>query len=142
MSFFSDLRGYFNTQVIAVDSSLTEFDDAFGEKDINNVQASRNYKLVFGDTTPILEEGNYFTESMPATLIIYAIRTRDENDSFDVLYQKARDIKALIMNPVNAATLACVNAIFFIDIIPGKEETDDKTYKMTLNFNIRTDLDL
>jgi len=142
MSFFSDLRDYFNTQIIAVDSSLTEFDDAFGEKDINNVQASRNYKLIFGDTTPILEQGNYFTESMPATLIIYAIRTRDENDSFDVLYQKARDIKALIMNPVNAATLACVNAIFFETIIPGKEETDDKTYKMTLNFNIRTDLDL
>jgi hypothetical protein len=142
MSFFSELRSYFDTQVAAVDSTLSLFDDAFGEEDINNVQASKSYKLIFGDTEPVLENGNYFTETMPATLIIYAIRTRNEIGSFDPLYQKARDIKALIMNPVNVATLTCNNAIFFDSIVPGKEETDDKTYKMTLNFTIRTDLDL
>ena len=141
MSYLSDLRTYIETQVALVDSSIIIENDPFGDIDVNNALAQKLYKLVFGEMLGS-RLGNYETEEMQMKLIIFSPRKRDENAAFYDLYEKAIEIKNNIIRSVDLPSAPCTTTIFFNSLFPEKELTDDNAFKITINFTVRTDLNI
>ena len=139
MSFPSDVRAYFDARIKTVDANLDLIDDALNDEPINTVEAKKGYKMILGDIV-FERDGNYYTEQIPVTVVIYDEPIRQEIATYDVLYCKGQDIKDAIINPMQAKTQSNWSDIFALSMTPGQEDTDDKLFNMTLEFNIRRDL--
>ena len=139
MSFPSDVRAYFDARIKEVDSNLNIIDDALNDEPINIVESQKGYKMLLGDVAST-REGSTYNEFIPITVIIYSRPIRSEVAAYDLLYCKAQDIKDAVINPILAKNQTNWSDIFAVSIIPGKEDTDDKLFNMTLEFNIRRDL--
>lgn len=139
MSFPTDARSYFDTQIKTIDSTLNIIDDALDDEDINKSQLVSGYKMVLGDITGG-RTGASYVEEIPVTLKIYAAANRSEISNFDTLYCKGQDIKDAIVKPTEAKNQSNWSDIFFISMTPAAEATDDKLFNMTLLFTIRRDI--
>ena len=134
----AELRAYFDLHIKLVDPDLDPIEDALDDEPINQVEADRGYKLVIGDNSPA-RSGNSYRDSLDITLILYTKAVRDELASFDALYDKGLNIKDRIIAPINAKNDPAWTDIFSLGMVPGAEATDDKTFNLILNFNIRRD---
>lgn len=134
----ADIRSYFDTQVKAVDADLNAFsNDVFGNNDLSKNQASKYYNLIIGSMSSE-RDGNGITDTFEIFLDIYVTSKRDILNAFDGLYDKALAIRNEIIDPQN------INSANFSDIVnlniePIEEETNDKTVRMRLEFNLRKD---
>jgi len=134
----ADIRSYFDTQVKAVDADLNAFsNDVFGNNDLSKNQASKYYNLIIGNMSSE-RDGNGITDTFEIFLDIYVTSKRDILNAFDGLYDKALAIRNEIIDPQN------INSANFSDIVnlniePIEEETNDKTVRMRLEFNLRKD---
>ena len=134
----ADIRSYFDTQVKAVDADLNAFsNDVFGNNDLSKNQASKYYNLIIGNMSSE-RDGNGITHTFEIFLDIYVTSKRDILNAFDGLYDKALAIRNEIIDPQN------INSANFSDIVnlniePIEEETNDKTVRMRLEFNLRKD---
>ena len=135
----ADLRAYFLLHIQAIDPDLKEIDDALDDEPLNQVEADTGYKLVIGNNAPE-RGGNFYTDNIPVTLIIYTKAVREELPNFDALYDKGLLIKDRIIAPCNAKNDPSWSDIFITSMVPGAEDTDDKTFNLILEFNIRRDL--
>jgi hypothetical protein len=134
----SNIRSYFDTQVKAIDPSINAWSkDLFGNNDLSKHQASNYYNLIIGPMESE-KDGNGIQDNFQVFLDIYVSTKRDILTSFDELYDKAILIRNEVIDPVN------INNANFSDIVnlsiePIEEESNDKTVKMRLEFNIRKD---
>ena len=141
MSFPTDIRAYFDQQIKQVDANLNLIDDALNDEPINIVETQKGYKLVLG-AIEMAFLPNSQTEDITVTLVIYDKPARQEVNSYDILYCKGQDIKDLVVNIREQEAFANKNwtQITPVSMTPAQEETDDKLFSMTLEFNIRRDL--
>ena len=141
MSFPSDVRAYFDERIKTIDTDLIALDDALNDEPISNTEADKGYKMVLGSIATELGP-NFHTEFITVNLTIFARPLRCEIDSFDVLYCKAQDIKDAIVNKKNQDNYTDKNwnQIAPVSIIPSSEDTDDKLFRMDLEFSIRRDI--
>ena len=139
MSFLDDIRSYVDTKVLAVDSTLSFFDDPFGDNDIENVMADKSYKFWFINTIPS-RNGSIYIEDVKASLEIYASRSRSLSTNFDTVFCKAHEIKDLLIDPLSNKNSLFFTEIFVDLIEPLPLVTDDKSVKVRLDLTIRRDL--
>ena len=139
MSFVTDARAYFDARIKEIDPDLNIIDDALDDEPINNVEAVKGYKMVFGEISPD-RDGSTYIENIPVTIKIYDQPYRCEIETFDTLYCKAQDIKDKVIAPKLAKNQPNWSDIFAVSLVPSQEESDDKLFNMTIEFNIRRDL--
>jgi len=134
----TDIRPYFNTQIISIDPLLTEWDeDPFGNNDVMASEAEKYYNLVIGDTVGTRDSNNH-TDSVSVALYIWTISSNNRLADYDNLYKKAGDIKNCIIKPANIYDPTySFNDIESIGINRFEEPTSDNTYKMELLFTVR-----
>ncbi len=133
----TDLRTYFNTQILAVDPDLLPWtEDVFGNNDESKPQAEKYYNLVFGDNTPNREDNNYWDE-INVSLDLYGLSGVDYIKTFDNLYDLAINVKNEIIDPVHYGQLDVFNDILANQITPIEDQTNDNAMKMRLNFTVR-----
>ena len=141
MSYPSDVRAYFDERIKSIDADLIVLDDALNDETISLSEADKGYKMVLG---PIAcEPGPQFhTESLQVLLTIYSRPKRDELGTYDDLYCKAQDIKDSIVNRKNQEQYVNRNwnEIAPVSILPATADTDDKLFKMELEFSVRRDI--
>jgi len=138
MSLFTDLRTYFDTKIKLVDADLNVFDDAFGDQPLNNVYADKFYKLVIGPAV-LSNNGNTYIEEYLIQLIVFEQRKRSEIDTFNNLYDKVIQIKDLLVAPCDVKSQNLFSDMLALTVTPEKQNEDDKTFSMTLEFNLRVD---
>ena len=141
MSFPANIRAYFDERIVSIDPDLIEIDDALDDEPINNVEADRGYKMVLGNIDMEIQP-NFHSENISVLLKIFARPIRDELATYDDLYCKAQDIKNSIIDKKNQDNYVDKNwtAIFPVSLVPSSEDTDDKLFKMDLEFTVRRDL--
>jgi len=141
MSYPSDIRGYFDERIKSIDVDLNVLDDALNDEVISTTEADKGYKMVLGDIT-MVPGPQFHTESCQVLLTIYTRPKRDELGTYDDLYCKAQDIKDSIVNRINQEQYASKNwnDILALSITPTTEDTDDKLFKMELEFSVRRDI--
>lgn len=132
----SDLRTYFDTQILKIDSTLSPWqEDVFGNNDESKPQAEKYYNLTFGNNIPSREDNNYWDECI-IILDLYTLLSTDYISSFDNAYDLAINVKNEIINPIN------YNAFAFNDITadliePIEDVNNDNAMKISLNFTVR-----
>ena len=133
----TNIRTYFNTQILTVDSTLLPWeDDVFGNNDESKPQAEKYYNLVIGDNIPSREDNNYW-DAFDVTLDLYALLSTDYTLSFDTMYDIAINIKNELINPVNYGSLSVFNDIIVNQMIPIEDVDNDNAMKISLNFTVR-----
>jgi len=131
----SDIRAYFNEQVIMVDPDLLAYEnDLFGNNDTTEPRAEKYYNLVIGVNTPS-RDGNSHWDEINTQLTIHSEETTDLIGAFDALYDKAIDIKDCIIDTKNYNQR--FNDIEFILLEPIEELTNDNSIKVRLEFIVR-----
>lgn len=134
----TDIRTYFNVQVLAIDPVLLAWDeDLFGNNDDSVTQSEKYYNLSIGTLTP-LRDSNSHTDSVPVTLDIWSTVSNDKLVDFDALYDKAIDIKNCIITPLNIYDITYnFTDIELVSIEPIEQDTSDNTFKIRLSFIVR-----
>lgn len=133
----TDIRTYFNTQVLALDPNLIPWqEDVFGNNDESKPQAEKFYNLIIGSNIPERED-NTFWDEFDITLELYALMSTDYTGSFDTIYDLAINVKNEIINPINYGSLDVFNDIIANEITPIEDSTNDNAMKMSLNFTVR-----
>ena len=133
-------RAYIAGRIALVDSTITEITtDPLAIDPIASPYPERFYKLVFGDCIQTNTAGNAYGLEIQTNLIIYAAGHRDELTTYDTLYAKAISIRNEILNPCEVKSQPNFSDIVGVSITPGSEDTDDKLYRMDLEFILRID---
>jgi len=141
MSYPSDIRGYFDERIKSIDPDLIPLEDALNDEVISQSEADKGYKMVLGNISMITGP-QFHTESCQILLTIYTRPKRDELGTYDELYCKAQDIKDSIVNRINQQNYSSMNwnEIAPTSMVPSSEDTDDKLFKIELEFSVRRDI--
>jgi len=134
----SGIRDYFKARISDVDSSLSHIDDPIGDDDISRVNLDCKYKIIFSDNAPFYT-GNSYGESISVSIEIYELSKLCQIDAFDALYTKALLVKNCIISPLLVKNQTVFNDIEAQSVTMESLNTNDKTFKATINLTIRAD---
>lgn len=132
------IRAYLKARINEVDQSLKQIDDPIGDDDISRVNLDCKYKIIFGDNAPFYT-GNSYGESISVSIEIYEKSKQVQVDAFDALYTKALLVKNCIISPLLVKTQASFNDIEVQSVTMESLNTNDKTFKATINLTVRAD---
>jgi hypothetical protein len=132
------IRSYFKARINEVDQDLRQIDDPIGDDDLSRVNLDCKYKVLFGDNSPFYT-GNSYGESFSVSIEIYEKSKQVQIDAFDALYSKALLIKNCIISPLLVKTQTVFNDIEVQSVTMETLNTNDKTFKATINLTVRAD---
>jgi hypothetical protein len=132
------IRSYFKARIAEVDASLRQVDDPIGDDDLSRVNLDCQYKILFGDNAPFYT-GNSYGESISVSIEIYEKSKQVQVDAFDALYTKALLVKNCIISPLLVKTQTSFNDIEVQSVTMESLNTNDKTFKATINLTVRAD---
>ena len=133
-----EIRAYIKQKIAEVDSSYTQIDDPIGDDDISKVNPECKYKIIFSTNSPSYT-GNSYVETIDASVQLFNRASICAVDIYDGLYDKAILVKNCIISPTQVK-----NQLPFTDILVTRMDiealnTNDKTFRCTINFTIRID---
>lgn len=139
MSYISDIRSYFDTQIKMVDATIQDFvEDPLGIEDTGGVDRARYYKLIFGVTNTI-KNGSIYQDDTEITLRIFSNTQRAEQTSFDDLYSKSIEIRDCVTDPKLVKNSLVFTEIESSSITPSAIDDNDNAFSIDILFNIRKD---
>ena len=137
----SETRAYIKSRMKECDSSYREMTDLFGDDDVNKTESKNGYKVIFGPLSSEYIGNNDVSDTIPLTVEIYkALTVKKEIKDYDEAYDLAIKLKNNIIDPFTAKNNDFFNEIIPTGITPTPLQTNDKIIKMTLTFQVRTDL--
>jgi hypothetical protein len=132
----AELRAYIDARIKAVDPKLeAQNNQVFGDDNPSKSLANKYYNLILGAIEDDIDDVNYI-ESMSFQIDIYVKPTYKAVESFDALYDKARDIRCQIISRMNLRDTIFFN-IEAQGITPIQEISNDKAFRMQLEFICR-----
>ena len=146
MTFYSDIRKYFNKEIQSVDSDLKEWKDALVYDDAANIPSTllnNRYHIEIGSWSSTPAQDLSVQDQFSVILSIFKKGFDEPQDVLDELLDKALCIKAQLINPQNVETFKQVNtsAIEAVENTSGTageiDSTNDNIIKIALEFNVR-----
>lgn len=134
----SSIRAFIVAQILVCFPDKFQIDDPIGEDDLSRNDAENGYKIIFGSLDGF-RTGNSYGNTVPLQVQLFKKSGLETTSPFDTLYDEAIEIKNRLLVPTIAKTQPIFTDIEFVNIEPTALGTDDKTYKMSLNFNVRVD---
>lgn len=134
----AETRLYLISKIAEVDSYLIMLDDPIGDDDLSRIDIDCKYKIFFGSNQGEYT-GNSYVEQIPVSIEVYLAFGESRVEAFDILYKKAIDIKNCIISPMSVKTNDDFNDIIFNSMSVEPLQTNDKTFKATINLTIRID---
>jgi hypothetical protein len=131
----SDVRQYLREQILTVISDAVEIDDPFGTKDVAISEIKKGFKIYFGETTIDSRDGGYYIDTIPTFIQIFFQESGRSIDQFDMIYNKAHEIKDAVMCPINANNNIAFNGILGNSISVLAMSTNDRGYEATISLN-------
>lgn len=133
-----ELREYIKQRISEVDPDYSQVDDPIGDDDISKVNPECKYKIIFSTNSPEYT-GNSYVDTIDASVQLFNRASICAVDAFDDLYDTSLRVKNCIISPMRAK-----NQDVFTDILITRMDieslnTNDKTFRCTLNFTIRID---
>lgn len=134
----ASIRAYIITQIQTCYPDKFQIDDPIGEDDLSRNDATNGFKIIFGSLNGFVT-GNSYGNIIPVEIQIFKKSGLETTTPFDELFDEAVEIKNRLLVPTLVKVQTIFNDIEFLSIEPSSLGTDDKTYKMSLNFNVRVD---
>jgi len=131
----SEIRTYFKQAIKEIDSDL-KFDgyvtdvEKIGASSLNN-----SYKFLIGAMASTQDETE-IESTLPVTVIFYMRSGTDIVEDFDKNYCKAIDLQALVTDLTRVTQTTSFKSVKPVSITPSDFETNDKTIRFTLEFNV------
>lgn len=134
----AEIRSYFRTQIKTVNSDYVEIDDPIGDDDVSRLDVDSGFKIIFGDNASFYA-GNSYGEAISVGIQLFKKAGLEVIESFDELYETGIKVKNEIMNPAQVKNQSAFSDILIETMSIEALPTNDKTFKLTLNFNVRDD---
>jgi len=132
------IRKYVDYCVKQVDDLGAYRDDVFANNTVEAFEGNKSYNLSVGSTTTSVEDTDVLDE-ISCSLDIFSIDFRDTYADFERLYCKAFNIRDQLLtrvNLVNAGIDINMN-IEPVSIEPFEDVTNDKSFKIRIQFTVR-----
>lgn len=131
----TETRSYIKTQIAAVNSDLTAFDDPFGTIDVFETDIDNKYKILF-EVTALEKEGNHAIETFPVAIELYRTTcNRDITDDFDLLFDNAIQIRNKIVNIKDVKANTNFYEALPVSFTPESLEGNQRIIKITIGIN-------
>lgn len=134
----SEIRTYFVSKIQAVNPDFTQIDDPIGDDDVSRVDLDNGFKILISTNNPFYT-GNSYGEEFSVSIELFKKAGIEVVDSFDSLYETGINVKNEIINPLQVKNQLPFNDALIQSINIESLPTNDKTFKLTLNFNVRVD---
>lgn len=138
----SFVRNYVNDQVIAVDPNLSAFEkDVFGNNDVTTIEARKNYNLIITNFE-MVTEAQYFTRIYNCQLDVWSAKGSGVLADYNTLVDTVEAIQENLINTANYVGQGCIYRVEPLAYAAIEEPTNDNTFKVRLEFDIYTQLNL
>jgi hypothetical protein len=134
----TDTRTYIKARIASVSRDYKEIDDPIGDDDLSRAQLDTRYKILFADLGANYTGNSYFDE-VPFSVELYKKAGKEVTAQFDSIYETAILIKNAIINPFQVKNQEGFTDIIVSSIVPESLQTNDKTFKVTINLTVRHD---
>ena len=134
----ADIRSYLKTQIQTVNSDYVEIDDPIGDDDVSRLDVDSGFKIIFGDNDPFYT-GNSYGETISVGVQLFKKAGLEVIESFDALYSTGIDVKNEIMCPTQVKSQSTFSDILATSMTIESIPTNDKVFRVTLNFTVRVD---
>ena len=146
MTYYSDIRKYFNQEIAKVDGDSKEWTDALVFDDANNIPSTllnTRHHIELSNWTSSPAQDLSVQDQFSVTLTIFKKGFTDPQDALDDLLDKALCIKHQLINPQNVEAFKTLNnaAIDAVENTTGTaseiDASNDNIIKIALEFNVR-----
>lgn len=134
----ASLRTYFKSRIAQVNADYKEIDDPIGDDDLSKVNLDHKYKIVIAANNPDYT-GNSYIDSIDASIQLFNKSKLCAVDSYDELYSLGILVKNCIISPLQVKSQLPFNEILVNRMDVEALNTNDKTFRCTINFTIRID---
>ena len=146
MTFYSDIRKYFQERVRAHDPDLKEWKDALVFDDANNIPSTllnTRYHIEIGSWSSTPAQDLSVQDQFTVTLTLFKKGYTTPQDALDSLLDEALNVRHELINPKNVETFKEANdsAILAVENTSGSpteiDASNDNIIKIALEFNVR-----
>lgn len=134
----AEIRTYLKSRIAAVDSDYSQIDDPIGDDDLNRLATDSGFKILIQDNT-CEYTGNSYIETFSVQIQLFKKAEIEVTDSFDALYETGISVKNTIIDPLQVKNQSAFNDILVSGMNIESLPTNDKTFKVTINLNVRVD---
>lgn len=131
----SDIRSYFRSQIISVDSELVENPSAFYYQDIPETIIDRSYQIEINNINNLVRN-SHFEDFINVKVCIFGFGYRDEIENYDCLLDKAICIRNNIIDLRNFTGKFTISDIRNTSIASSQLPGDDNGFKIDMDFTL------
>lgn len=133
----SEARTYLKSRIATVASSYRQIDDPIGDDDLSRLDIENGFRIIFGNNAISYDGNTYEDEVAVAIELFKKAGLTQVVESFDSLYDTALNVRDAVTNPTTVKENANFNDILAQGFTIESIQTNDKTFKVTLNFNLK-----